>query len=183
MDHSDHLDLLREGISTPGGTWADFGSGSGAFTLALAELLGLGGEIFSIDKDGGALRTQERSFQSRLPLFPSDRLHLIPADFTRPLEMPPLDGAIAANSLHFLREKEPAVRLIHAYLKPGGRLILVEYNVDRGNLWVPHPISFQTWKAIAERSGFVDTQLLHTRPSRFLKEIYSAVSFKPSGLT
>ena len=40
MNHTDHVNLLREGISEPGGVWAEFGSGSGAFTMALAELLG-----------------------------------------------------------------------------------------------------------------------------------------------
>ena len=39
MDHSDHVNLLRNGV-LPGGVWADLGAGSGAFTLALAELAG-----------------------------------------------------------------------------------------------------------------------------------------------
>jgi SAM-dependent methyltransferase len=179
MDHRDHLDLLRQGIANPGGRWADFGSGRGSFTLALAELLGPTAEIYSIDKDAGALREQARAFQAKLASFPTDRLQWITADFTKALDLPALDGAIAANSIHFLREKEPFLELVYAYLRPGGGLILVEYNVDRGNLWVPHPVSFQTWKNIAGRSGFVETRLLHTRPSRFLKEVYSAVSFKP----
>jgi SAM-dependent methyltransferase len=179
MDHGDHLGLLREGITSPGGTWADFGSGRGAFTLALAELLGSTAEIYSIDKDSGALREQARALQARLPGFPSDRLHQVNADFTRPLDLPQLDGALAANSLHFLRVKEPFLRLVHAYLRPGGRLILVEYNVDRGNLWVPYPVSFEAWVNLAGRSGFVGTRLLRTRPSRFLKEIYSSASQKP----
>jgi len=38
MDHKDHVNLLRNGITNAGGVWADFGSGQGAFTLALAEL-------------------------------------------------------------------------------------------------------------------------------------------------
>jgi hypothetical protein len=32
------------------------------------------------------------------------------------------------------------------------------------------------WAELAQRCGFTHTQLLMTRPSRFLKEIYSAVS-------
>jgi len=43
MDHRDHVNLLRGGVQTPSGLWADFGSGAGAFTLALAELLRSGG--------------------------------------------------------------------------------------------------------------------------------------------
>ena len=81
-----------------------------------------------------------------------------------------------ANALHFQRHKDGVLQLIHNYLKPGGRLILVEYNVDRGNFWVPYPLSYPTWEKLAAQNGFVGTRLLHTRPSSFLREIYSAVS-------
>jgi hypothetical protein len=81
-----------------------------------------------------------------------------------------------ANSLHFLREKATALRLIRSYLRPDGRLILVEYDTDRGNRWVPYPLSYQTWETLADQAGFARTDLLATRPSRFLGQIYSAVS-------
>jgi len=84
-----------------------------------------------------------------------------------------------ANSLHFLRQKDSFLRLAWSYLRPGGRLILVEYNVDRGNPWVPYPLSYSTWDSAAQQIGFVNTALLASRPSRFLHEIYSAISFKP----
>lgn len=45
MNHNDHVNLLRNGVTDAGKLWADFGSGSGAFTLAFADLLGSGGEI------------------------------------------------------------------------------------------------------------------------------------------
>lgn len=179
MEHADHVNLLQGGIPKPGGVWADFGSGSGAFTLALAQLIGPTGEIYSIDRDEGALRQQERILLDRFPTYLSSNLHFCVADFTHPLDLPLLDGAVMANALHFQRKKDDVVQLIHGYLCPGGRLILVEYNVDRGNLWVPYPISFENWEKIARRNGFADTLLLATRPSRFLKEIYSAVSLKP----
>lgn len=111
--------------------------------------------------------------------FPDLQVHYLAADYTRPLELPPLDGAVMANALHFQRHKDGVVQQIYNYLRPGGRLILVEYNVDRGNPWVPHPLSFHSWKTIAQRNGFADIRLLATRPSRFLHEIYAAVSRKP----
>ena len=91
--------------------------------------------------------------------------------------MPPLDGVVMANALHFQREKDRVVQLIHGYLRPSGRLILVEYNVDHGNPWVPYPLSYGTWETLTRRNGFANTRLLATRPSRFLGEIYSAVSW------
>ena len=175
MNHNDHVALLRDGIAGPGGIWADLGSGSGAFTLALAELLGPGAEIYSIDKKKNRLRRQERDMGER---FPGSSLQTIMADYTRPLDLPPLDGVVMANALHFQRNKDGVLQLIYNYLQPGGRLILVEYNVDHGNFWVPHPLSYPSWEKLADRNGFVRTHLLRTRPSSFLREIYSALSYR-----
>jgi ubiquinone/menaquinone biosynthesis C-methylase UbiE len=100
MDHQDHVHLLHGGIPQPGGVWADLGSGSGAFTLALAECLGAEGEIYSVDKNGGELQRQQQAMHAR---FPAVIVHYLTADFTRPLPLPPLDGIVVANALHFLR--------------------------------------------------------------------------------
>ncbi len=178
MNHSDHVRLLRDGVPSTGGVWADLGSGSGAFTLALADLLGPSGEIYSVDQDQGALSEQER--EMRL-YFPRTYVHYLRADFTRPLDLPRLDGIAMANSLHFVKDqaKDGVLRLVLNYLRPGGRLLLVEYNADRGNIWVPYPLSFITWQKLAARNGFSSTRLLATVSSRFLREIYSAASDKP----
>lgn len=173
MDHADHVNLLRGGVTAPGGVWADFGSGRGAFTLALAELLGPDGVIYSVDRDRHALREQERALRTQ---FPGTAVHYLAADFAAPLDLHPLDGAVMANALHFHRDKGAIMRQVRAYLKPGGRFILVEYNADRGNFAVPYPLTFVKWEALARRLGFAETRLLVTRPSRFLGEIFSAVS-------
>jgi SAM-dependent methyltransferase len=173
MNHQDHIDLLRAGMFSTGNVWADFGSGTGAFTLALAELLGVGGEIYSIDKDAAALREQERAMQMRLP---NTVVHYRAADFTVPLDLPPLDGIVMANALHFRRDKERVVQSIKNYLCPNGHFILIEYNVDRGNVWVPYPLSYPSWEELADRCGFSSTRLLATKPSHFMNEIFSALS-------
>lgn len=109
--------------------------------------------------------------------FPEVTVHYLVADFARPLELPPLDGLVIANALHFLRHKDKPVALLRSYLRPGGRFLLVEYNSDRGNPWVPHPLSFGTWTGLARKAGFERTELLATVPSRFLGEIYAAASY------
>ncbi len=173
MNHHDHIYLLRKGISSPGGTWADLGSGGVAFTLALADLIGPTGQIYSVDKDRHALNRQESAMRSR---FPSISVSYLIADFTRKLDLPPLDGLVMANSLHFIRHKDPTLQLIRSYLKPHGRLLIVEYNADRGNMWVPYPFSYGTWEKLAKQNGFASAQLLATVPSSFFGEMYSAMS-------
>jgi SAM-dependent methyltransferase len=176
MDHADHVHLLQGGVPGPGGVWADFGSGSGAFTLALADLLGPSATIYSIDKDQRALRRQESRMNAR---FPQITIHYVAADYTRALELPALDGAVMANALHFQRAKDHVLRLIRGYLRPGGSFVIVEYNVERGNRWVPYPLSSNTWERLARRNGFTEPRVLSKRPSRFLGEIYSAAAVRP----
>jgi len=176
MNHADHVRLLEGGVQASGGVWADLGSGRGAFTLALAELIGPTGIIYSVDLDQRALGDQALAMQAQ---FPATLVHYVRADFTQPLELPPLDGVVMANALHFVpRHRQGAVvQAIRGYLRPGGRLVLVEYNLDEGNPWVPYPVSYPTWDQLSRSSGFGDTRLLAKRPSRFLREIYSAASW------
>lgn len=180
MNHKDHVNLLRKGIPETGGVWADFGSGRGAFTLALADLIGSSGEIYSFDKNQRALSDQERAMEARFPEREPGSTHYIVADFTQPIQMPPLDGLMMANALHFTRDKDGVLQLIRSYLKPGGRFILVEYNIAAGNPWVPYPISYPKWEQLAGNNGFIHTRILATRASRNFREIYSALTRKPA---
>jgi len=168
VDHQDHVGLIRDGVAP--GLWADLGSGGGAFTLALADLLGPGGRIVSVDREL-AERMGKR--------FPQAALEVQVADFTRPLGLKDLDGIVMANSLHFVRRKEPVLAAVRGWLAPGGRLVLVEYDADRGNPWVPHPLSYRTWERVAGENGFAETHLLARRPSSHLNAMYSALSLRP----
>jgi ubiquinone/menaquinone biosynthesis C-methylase UbiE len=177
LNRSDLVGLIRDGIlpidgevaRRAGGAerswhWADLGAGEGAFTFALADVLGPDVPITAVDKDGGAMRGLEDHFDVRV------------ADFTKPLDLHDLDGVLMANSLHFVREKAHVLESVRAMLQPGGRLIIVEYGTDRGNPWVPYPFTYPQWEKMAARAGFTGTRLLKTVPSRWLGSMYSAVS-------
>jgi SAM-dependent methyltransferase len=188
MDHADHVRLLRDGVSavppqavSPAsgiGIWADLGAGEGAFTLALADLLPAGSTIHAIDKDRAALAELERAYARFAVKREAPQLKTQAADFARDLALRDLDGVVMANSLHFVRTKEPVLARVRAMLKEGGRLLVVEYDTDRGNTWVPHPFSFETWRRLAPDNGFEEPTLLATHPSRFLGRIYSALAFR-----
>jgi hypothetical protein len=69
---------------------------------------------------------------------------------------------------------------VRPLLRPGARIVVVEYDSDSGNPWVPFPFSFTSWQAIAARAGLVDTRLIGRVPSRFLGAIYAAASEVPA---
>ncbi len=193
MDHEDHLALIRAGVvperdlggRDPGGepkVWADVGAGSGAFTLALADLLGPGAHIIATDRDPGALRSNAAAVEAR---FPDVGLTALLADFTTLLDLPALDGLIAANCLHFVsRDGQVAVvKALASHLRPGAPFIVVEYDADRGNPWVPHPFSSARWRDIATAAGLIETIEIGRVPSRFLGAIYAALSRRPKAET
>jgi ubiquinone/menaquinone biosynthesis C-methylase UbiE len=176
VDRSDLVALLRNGVVTTGGRWADLGAGDGAFTLALADLLGSGGQITALDRDAGSL--QRLASAARAESSPAS-INTVVADFTRALGLAGLDGVVMANSLHFVRDKAPVLASVRSMLKPGGTLIVIEYETDSGNPWVPHPFSFARWERMAAAAGFEQTRLLHRYPSRHFGSMYSAASNKP----
>jgi SAM-dependent methyltransferase len=177
VDHRDHVALLRAAVE-PGQTWADIGAGTGAFTLALAELLGPGGRIVAVDRDADALVGNAEAMAGR---FPGVELRTLVLDFTRPFDLPALDGLVAANSLHFVaRDRQVAViRHLAAHLRLGGRFVVVEYDADRGNPWVPHPFSQDAWGRLASAAGLFQVERLGRVPSRFLGAIYAAAARRP----
>ena len=174
MDHPDHVGLIREGVAGVGRRWLELGAGRGAFTLALADLLGPAADIVAIDRDRGDLGVLASTMSRR---FPETDLTTVVGDFSRPLPVVAgFDGLLAANSLHFVRDPGAVIYSARPLLRPGARIVVVEYDSDSGNPWVPYPFSYATWQEIAARTGLLDTRLVGRVPSRFLGAIYAAAS-------
>ena len=176
MDHDDHVALIRAGVEGAGPRWLELGAGQGAFTLALADLLGPGGHILASDRDQRALGVAASAVRRR---FPETDLETRAFDFTDAIPYGPFDGVLAANTLHFVKDRDATLRAIRFSLRPAGRLVIVEYDSDRGNPWVPHPFSFERWSDEAARAGYAKPRLIGRVPSRFLGAMYAAVSETP----
>jgi SAM-dependent methyltransferase len=182
MDHRDHVALLAPGMANDvegrAGGWADIGAGSGAFTRALADLLRPGATIIAVDRDPIALAENERLTRAA---FPSVGLSTHIADFELGLDLGPLDGLVAANSLHFVpRDRQAAVvRRLAGLLRPGGTFLVVEYDTDRGNQWVPFPFTPAGWTGLATEAGLVAPTSLGRVPGAWLGGIYSASAHRP----
>jgi ubiquinone/menaquinone biosynthesis C-methylase UbiE len=179
-DMSKEHDLIAPAIPALGGCWAELGSGTGIFTKELYKLIGPRGNIYSIDKNRHALDKQRRAFEEHFP--EAHNIQFLQADFTAKLDLPPLDGILMANSLHFVPFdlQRSLVKQICSYLKPKGVLVIVEYEAHHGNLWVPHPINYDSFDFLAGEAGMIDIHRLASIPSSFMGEMYSAIAVRPT---
>jgi ubiquinone/menaquinone biosynthesis C-methylase UbiE len=179
MQRSHIIRLIERSVQPGESVWADFGSGDGAFTLALRELGGPNMELYSVDRSAARLNRQREAFVREFGL---SRLHLIHADFKGSLELPELDGILMANALHFVRDKFSFLNKVPGYLKPSGKLLIVEYDIDVGNPFVPYPVSYRMLADIIQAAGFTKPELLAMVPSRYWTQIYSAVARIPASI-
>lgn len=171
MNDAEALALLRAAVpAAEGETWADLGAGTGVFSRALATLIGPAGQVIAVDTDRRALAS------IRAPGGPSASIQTMVGDVARPLALPPLDGVVMANVLHFIRHADGALARVAALLRPGGRLIVIEYEGRRANPWVPYPLDAARLMELAAGAGFTPPRVVATRASRFGGEIYVAVA-------
>ena len=159
MQISDAVALLggRSLQSLGAMTWADLGCGDGTFTAALADLLAPGSVIHAIDQN-----------RARLNGIPSDRggvqIYTHVGDFTAPWPFGSVDAVLMANSLHYVAGQDVFVRACELRMTTVRRFLIVEYDMDEANQWVPYPVSRRRLEELFRRYSF---HSLGSRRSRY----------------
>lgn len=178
MDHSEMVALIADGVTARNGAWAELGAGRGAFTAALRSLLSPAATIYAIDHDGAAVRQL-----ARMAAEPGAAIVPRQADFTTPLQLPPLDGMLMANALHFIRDQSEVFAALIAHLRTGGRMLLVEYDLQRSVPWVPFPVPPARFAELAAQTGLSEPRIVGMRhsPSTGIT-MYAAVATKRARL-
>ena len=141
--------------------WLDLGCGAGLFTLALASNLPAGSKIIAIDKDEKALR--------KIPATRNDIIiETMAADFIyNSLDVKEVDGILMANSLHYVKDKELLLKKLISSMKANGVFLIVEYDRQKGNQWVPYPLTIDGAKALFKSLDYSRFHVLNKRPSVF----------------
>jgi ubiquinone/menaquinone biosynthesis C-methylase UbiE len=115
------LDALK---LVPGMTVADIGAGVGYFSLRIARRIGHTGKVLAVDIQPGMLDLlKKNSEQANLA-----NIDLVLGRETDPCLKPQsVDLALMVDVYHEFQDPEPMMSGIRQALKPGGRLVLVEY--------------------------------------------------------
>jgi len=145
--------------------WADLGTGAGLFAQALSTLLAPASKIYAIDQ----------SMQTISPVHNDVAIEFLQADFTKTnLKLPLLDGIMMANSLHYVRDKRSFIQNLKQYLQPRAGFIIVEYDLQKANRWVPYPVNPDELQQLFFHEGYKKFQITGKKKSSYNDgEIYA----------
>jgi ubiquinone/menaquinone biosynthesis C-methylase UbiE len=159
MQVSDAIHFIEPGFSGNKASeiWTDLGCGSGVFTKALATIMGSASTIYAVDKEVQRIKATEGSAAT---------IKFIKCDFIHEtLPFSDLDGILMANALHYVNDKSSFIEKLKMHMKPKGRFIIVEYDTEKANTWVPYPINFDQLKDTFSRHGFDKIKKIGERKS------------------
>lgn len=129
---------LREGLKV-----GDLGSGTGHYALAAASIVGESGRVYAVDVQEEVLK----SLRQEAALRGLTNIETIWSDFEKPggtkLRDHSLDVVLLSNTLFQLDHKEGALAEIKRILKPGGKLLVVDWAGSYEGIG-PHPDTIVT---------------------------------------
>ncbi|GAC1356734.1 MAG: hypothetical protein NVS4B8_19000 [Herpetosiphon sp.] len=163
MDHSEMIALIRPAVSNITGNWADLGAGTGNFTAALAALLAPHAVIYAVDRDRRAVQQLAARFANLPPASPT--IYTLQSDITALLQLPPLNGLLLANVLHFIADQSALLARLYDKLCPGGNIVVVEYDLRLPRAYVPHPIAPDRCLELITAARFTEPRVVGRRRS------------------
>ena len=182
------IDVLR---IEKGSTVADVGAGSGYMTVKLSKKVGPQGKVYANDIQQGMLDLLNK----RLAKSKITNVSTVLGTQDDP-RLPPdaLDLVLMVDVYHELSQPQLMLRHIRASLKPGGRLVLLEYRKEDPDIPIrpEHKMSVADAKLEVEAEGFKLTKtnedlprqhiLIFTKARRELEARGSGLGARDSGL-
>jgi len=151
-DDEEAPDVALNVLKIPKGAWvADIGAGSGFITERLAARVGPSGRVFANDVQPQMLQMLAR----RLATKKITNVTLVQGAVDDPkLDPASVDLEIMVDVYHELSQPQAMLRHLREALKPGGRLVLLEYRKEDPTV----PIKFEHKMSVAEAKMEVEAE-------------------------
>ena len=150
-----------------GSTVADIGAGSGYMTVKLARKVGPDGKVFANDIQQGMLDLlNKRLAKSKI----TNVSTVLGTQDDPRLPLEAIDLVLMVDVYHELSQPQLMLRHIKASLKPGGRLVLLEYRKEDPNVPIKpeHKMSVAEAKLEVEAEGFKLTKTNEDLPRQHI---------------
>jgi ubiquinone/menaquinone biosynthesis C-methylase UbiE len=141
----------------PGMVVADFGSGSGAYVLAIAEVLAGSGKVYAVDVQKDLLRrTHNEAVKRGFSI-----VHILWCDLEKPhgskLADKSCDVVLVSNLLFQVEDKREVMREAKRVLRPRGTLAIIDWQESFGGLGPikEHVFNKSSALSLASATGFV----------------------------
>jgi ubiquinone/menaquinone biosynthesis C-methylase UbiE len=148
----------------PGSTVADFGCGSGFFSLAFAEAIGEEGKVHALDILPSALESVESKAKiGGLNNIIPQRVNLEKENGSK-LSNESVDWVIMKDMLFQNKTKDVILKEAYKILKPGGKLLLIEWSNHDMSIGPDKElrISKEELRRLSESNGFKMEKELET---------------------
>lgn len=136
---------------------ADFGAGSGFYTLAAAARVGRDGRVYAIDIQPGLLdRLKDASHGEEV-----STVEVVQGDLERlggsKLDDNTMDAVLVCNVLFQVADKDTFLKEAWRVLKPGGRLLLVDWRDSFGGMGpqAEYVVTETVARELVSRAGLV----------------------------
>jgi len=111
----------------PGDNVADIGSGTGAFSLPFAKAVAPSGKVYAVDIDPGLLDYIAQKAKKENV----GNIQTVKGEFSDPkLPTHDVDLAFFHDVLHHIQNRQAYLKALGTYIKPTGRIALIEMNRD-----------------------------------------------------
>jgi ubiquinone/menaquinone biosynthesis C-methylase UbiE len=111
----------------PGDNVADIGSGTGAFSLPFAKTVAPSGKVYAVDIDPGLLEYIAQKAKKENVA----NIQTVKGEFSDPkLPTHDVDLAFFHDVLHHIQNRQAYLKALGTYIKPTGRIALIEMNRD-----------------------------------------------------
>jgi ubiquinone/menaquinone biosynthesis C-methylase UbiE len=147
----------------PGAAVADIGAGSGYYTELLSKAVGPQGKVYATDIQPGMVQLlRRRAASAKLAnvevVLNTDRSSGLPASS--------VDLALMVDVYHELAYPQEMLRSLKEALRPGGRLVLIEFRAEDPNVPIrpEHKMTVADARKELEHEGFVFEKVLPDLP-------------------
>ena len=164
----EHPDEALDAIGiAPGAVVADIGAGVGYFTEKLARRVGPTGKVYANDIQPAMLEQLRKNMAA---LHVTNFETALGAVDDPRLPKNTFDLALLVDVYHEFSKPQEMLRHIRESLKPGGRLVLLEYRKEDPKVPIrpEHKMSVKGVRAEIEPEGFVFTKAIETLPEQHI---------------